>query len=251
MTPVPASITRPLVEGLRNEVIVRDETAREIFPEISPVDYTTAVERALASLETGRVETRWTDALVSSMGDFSPVVLTTLEGMIIERRQVEIQDSADKVYGTFTRLGGDFGWLYFDWAWQLRGALDRILGGVGLRRGRRDPIDIRVGDALDFWRVEAVEEGKLLRLRAEMKVPGKAWLQFEVNPKENGISQLSQIAYFAPKGLLGLLYWYVLYPLHGMIFSGLVRELKKLAESESNQSAQNIVGHAGENNWRR
>ena len=232
MTPVPASITRPLVEGLRNEVIVRDETARDIFPEISPVDYTTAVERALANLETRQVETRWTDAMVSSMGDFSPVVLTTLEGMIIERREAEVRASSPKIYHSFTRLGGEVGWLYFDWAWRLRGALDRVLGGVGLRRGRRDPFDIRIGDALDFWRVEAVEEGKLLRLRAEMKVPGMAWLQFEVNPKENGISQLRQTAYFAPKGLSGLLYWYVLYPLHALIFSGLVQELKKLAEAE-------------------
>ena len=104
------------VEGLHNEVIVRDETAREIFPEISPLDYTTAVERALASLEAGQVETRWTDALFSSMGDFSPVILTTLEGMILERRQVEVQASTDKVFGTFTCLRGEVGWLYFDWA---------------------------------------------------------------------------------------------------------------------------------------
>ena len=241
MTPVSASITRPLVEGLRNEVIVQDETAKEIFPEISPMDYKTAVELALDSLEAGQVETRWTDALVSSMGDFSPVVLTTLEGMIIERRQVEIQASTDRVYGTFTRLGGEVGWLYFDWAWRLRGALDRILGGVGLRRGRRDPIDIRVGDALDFWRVDIVDPGKLLRLRAEMKVPGKAWLQFEVNLLENGNSQLVQSAYFAPKGLFGLLYWYILYPLHGLIFSGLIRELKKMAEFEFKQSGENVV----------
>ncbi len=241
MTPVSASITRPLVEGLRNEVIVRDETAREIFPEISPMDYTSAVEQALASLEAGQVETRWTDALVSSMGDFSPVVLTTLEGMIIERRQVEIRASAEEIYGTFTRLGGEVGWLYFNWAWRLRGALDRILGGVGLRRGRRDSVDIRVGDALDFWRVERVEPGKLLRLRAEMKVPGKAWLQFEVTPLENGNAQLIQSAYFAPKGLFGLLYWYILYPLHGMIFSGLIRGVKKLAESESKLSGENVI----------
>lgn len=236
MTPVPASITRPLVEGLRNEVIVRNQTAQEIFPKISPVDYQTAVKRALASLETGQVETRWTDALVSSLGSKSPVLLTTLEGMIIERRQVEIQAPNDKVFATFTRLGGEVGWLYFDWAWRLRGVMDRFLGGVGLRRGRRDPVDVRVGDAIDFWRVEIVEPQKLLRLRAEMKVPGKAWLQFETNPLENGNSNLSQIAYFAPKGLFGLLYWYLLYPLHGLIFSGLIKELKKLAESEEEQS---------------
>jgi len=240
MTPVSASITRPLVEGLRNEVIVRDGTAREIFQEILPVGYTTAVKQALASLEAGQVETHWTDSQVSSLGDRTPVVLSTLEGMIYERRHVEIDAPSDKVYRTFTRLGGDIGWLYFDWAWRLRGAIDRLLGGVGLRHGRRDPVDIRVGDALDFWRVETVEPGKLLRLRAEMKVPGKDWLQFEVNPQETGNSQLKQTAYFAPKGLIGLLYWYILYPLHGLIFSGLIQELKKLAESESEQSALKV-----------
>ena len=231
MTPVPATITRPLVEGLRNEVIVRDDSARQIFPEISPLDYTTAAKRALAGLETGQVETRWTDALVSSLGDRAPVVLTTQEGMIIEQRQTPVQAPAEKVFTAFTRLGGEQGWLYFDWAWRIRGAFDRLLGGVGLRRGRRDPDEVRVGDALDFWRVETVEPNKLLRLRAEMKVPGRAWLQFETHPLEKGYTQLVQTAYFAPKGLFGFLYWYGLYPIHGLIFSGLIRELKKLAQS--------------------
>lgn len=238
MTPVSASITRPLVEGLRNEVIVRDDSANKIFPEIEPVDYKTAVERALASLEAGEVETRWTDALVSSLGNRSPVVLTTLEGIIIERRQIEIQAPTDSVYGTFTRLGGEVGWLFFDWAWRIRGAMDRMLGGVGLRRGRRDPVDVREGEAIDFWRVETVNPGKLMRLRAEMKVPGRAWLQFEANPIENGQTQLIQTAYFAPKGLFGLIYWYALYPIHGLMFSGLIRGLKKLAESESKNNLQ-------------
>ena len=245
ITPVSASITRPLVEGLRNEVIVRNDIAKEIFPEISPVDYDTAVEQALASLEAGQVETRWTDALASSMGSNSPVVLTTLEGMIIERRRIGVCASSDKVYETFTRLGGEVGWLYADRAWRLRGAIDRILGGVGLRRGRRDPITIRVGDALDFWRVEGVDPGKLLRLRAEMKVPGKAWLQFEVNPLKNGTSQLSQSAYFAPKGLFGLLYWYILYPIHGLIFSGMIQALKRQAESTTELASENCVEIAG------
>lgn len=123
---------------------------------------------------------------------------------------------------------------------QLIGAMDRLFGGVGLRRGRRDPIDIRVGDSLAFWRVETVDPSKLLRLRAEMKVPGKSWLQFGVMPQETGNSQLSQTAYIAPKGIFGLLYWYILYPLHGLIFSGLIRELKKLAESESKRSDENV-----------
>jgi hypothetical protein len=230
MTPVPASITRPLVEGLRNEVVVRDEVSREIFPDIHPRDYKTAVQEALTSLQAGQIETRWTDALVSSLGNRSPVALTTLEGMIIEQRQVEVNASLQNVYGSFTRLGGDIGWLYFDLAWRVHGAIDRLIGGVGLRRGRRDPVDIRVGDAIDFWRVEAVDHQKMLRLRAEMKVPGRAWLQFEANPLENNQTQLIQTAYFAPKGLFGLLYWYGLNPLRGLILSGLIRELKKMAE---------------------
>ncbi len=121
-------------------------------------------------------------------------------------------------------IGGERGYGVHDWAWRLRGALDRLVGGVGLRRGRRDPQDLRVGDALDFWRVEAVEPGRLLRLRAEMKVPGAAWLQFETLPADDG-TMLVQTAYFAPKGLAGLAYWYGLYPVHGAIFSGMIAAL--------------------------
>jgi uncharacterized protein YbjT (DUF2867 family) len=231
MTPVPAAITRPLVEGLRNEVVVRDGLARQIFPHITPIDYLTAVKNALSSLEAGRIQTRWTDALVSSQGDRRPVILTTQEGMTMEKRQIEVHASAEKVYNTFIQLGGDRGWLYFDWAWRLRGALDRLVGGVGLRRGRRDPKKVRLGDAIDFWRVEAVEPAKLIRLRAEMKLPGLAWLQFEAQPMENDLTQLIQTAYFAPKGLFGFLYWYILYPFHSLIFSGLIRQLKNLSEA--------------------
>lgn len=112
-----------------------------------------------------------------------------------------------------------------DWAWQLRGMTDRLCGGVGMRRGRRDPDDLRVGDAVDFWRVEVVEPGRLIRLRAEMKVPGRAWLEFQALPQAGGQTLLSQTAFFEPKGLLGLLYWYVQYPIHSLIFSGLIRRI--------------------------
>jgi len=121
-------------------------------------------------------------------------------------------------------IGGEHGYGYADWTWQVRGAVDRLVGGAGLRRGRRDPHELRVGDALDFWRVEAVEPARLLRLRAEMKVPGRAWLQFETRPRAGG-TLLVQTAYFAPKGLPGLLYWYALYPVHGAIFSGMIAAL--------------------------
>ncbi len=127
-------------------------------------------------------------------------------------------------------LGGERGWLYFNWAWRLRGVLDHIVGGVGFRRGRRHPDEVWVGDAVDFWRVEAVEDDQLLRLRAEMKVPGQAWLQFSAEPIEDVQTPLTQTAFFAPEGLCGWLYWCGLYPIHGLIFSGLVRTIGERAE---------------------
>lgn len=224
VTPVPSSVARPLVEGLRNETIVRDEVAHALFPAIRPVGYDTAVRRALESLGSGEVETTWSDALVTSAGDVPPRVLTTQEGKIIERRQIRVAADPADVFEVCARIGGPGGYPAYGWAWALRGALDRLIGGVGLRRGRRDPRRLRVGDALDFWRVEAVEEDRLLRLRAEMKLPGAAWLQFEARPQDSG-TLLVQTAYFAPRGLPGLLYWYGLYPVHAAIFSGMIAAL--------------------------
>ena len=231
MTPISASITRPLVEGLRNEVIVRDSLAQELFPDVDPLRYREAVEQALSNLNAARVETRWSDSLASSQGDQLPVQLQTQEGMIIERREVRVQAPPADVFQVFSCLGGERGWLYFNWAWKLRGVIDRLLGGSGLRRGRRDPHSLRCGDAVDFWRVEAVEANHLLRLRAEMKLPGKAWLEFTSETGKDSQTQLIQTAYFAPKGLWGFLYWYILYPLHSLIFSGLIERIKEASES--------------------
>jgi uncharacterized protein YbjT (DUF2867 family) len=231
MTPIPAEIARPLIEGLRNEVVVRDDTACRLFPHIQPMDYQTAVQLALVSLAASQVETAWSDALVTSQGDLPPVVLSIRDGMIIERRSRLVQAAAPDVFRAFAGLGGDRGWLYANWAWRLRGILDRLVGGVGFRRGRRDPNELRVGDAVDFWRVETVERDRLLRLRAEMKVPGDAWLQFEAKPHSEGGTLLVQTAFFAPKGLSGFLYWYLLYPIHGLIFSGLIRNLARRAKA--------------------
>lgn len=233
MTPIPAWIARPLIEGLRNEVIVRDNSAREIFPNIHPIDYQSAVVQALQKLESGDVETIWSDSLGSSQGNLPPVYLTQEQGMIIERRERVVYASANAVFATFCGLGGKRGWLTFNFAWRLRGMVDRLIGGVGFRRGRRHPDEVRVGDAIDFWRVEAVGPGTILRLRAEMKVPGLAWLQFEVHPLKEGYSQLIQTAFFAPKGLVGLIYWYSLYPFHALIFRGLVEKIQVIAESKS------------------
>jgi hypothetical protein len=229
VTPIPANIAQPLIKGLGNEVIVRDPLARKLFPAIIPLDYAAAVKLALGKLDEHEVETAWSDALTSSQGAKMPVSLTSSEGMIIERRQQAVAAAPELVYHSFARLGGRRGWLYLDWTWQLRGMVDRLFGGVGMRRGRRDPDDLRVGDPLDFWRVEMVEPGRLIRLRAEMKVPGRAWLEFKSTPQADGQTLLTQTAFFEPKGLSGLLYWYALYPIHSVIFSGLIRRLAKQA----------------------
>ncbi len=233
VTPIPASLARPLIDGLRNEVIVRQPLAKQLFPSIQPLDYQGALALALAELDAQRIETSWSDALSTTQGDVIPVLLTTQEGMILERRQEIVAAPPAQTFRTFTRLGGETGWLYLNILWQARGAIDRLIGGVGLRRGRRDPQSVRIGDAIDFWRVEAVEENRRLLLRAEMKLPGKAWLQFEALPYGEGQTRLVQTAFFAPKGLSGLTYWYLLYPIHSLIFSGLIRKLKALATLRS------------------
>jgi uncharacterized protein YbjT (DUF2867 family) len=229
VTPIPATVAQPLIEGLRNEVVVRDDKARRLFPEIVPFGYQRAVELALARLDSGEVETMWSDALMTTQGDVPAVVLSTVEGMNLEHRQRQVPQPAATVFRAFAGLGGGRGWLYMNWVWHVRGAIDRLLGGVGMRRGRRDPDCLRVGEALDFWRVEAVEPDHLIRLRAEMKVPGQAWLQFHVHPQPGGGSVLSQTAYFAPKGLWGLVYWYGLYPIHKVIFAGMIRKIAERA----------------------
>jgi uncharacterized protein YbjT (DUF2867 family) len=237
VTPIPATIARPLIAGLRNEIIVRDHAARQLFPGIQPLDYRTAVKLALEKLRADKVETAWSDALSTSQPDATPVTLSTHEGMIIEHRQLAVDAPAEAIFRAFTGLGGTRGWLYMNWAWRIRGAFDRLCGGVGLRRGRRDADSVRVGEALDFWRVEAVEPNHLMRLRAEMKVPGKAWLQFEVKAQERDTRPLlTQIAFFAPKGLLGLAYWYALYPIHRMIFGGMIQRVAKRAADIATQS---------------
>ncbi|MDA0711875.1 MAG: SDR family oxidoreductase, partial [bacterium] len=233
VTPISANIIRPLIAGLRNEVIVRDATAAELFPDIHPLSCREAVALALTRLQAGDIESAWTDALVTSRGNERPVVLQSEQGMIVERRQCDVKASPREVFDILTGMGGSRGWFYANWAWKLRGLADRAVGGVGLRRGRRDPDVIRVGDALDFWRVEAYEPPHLMRLRAEMKVPGLAWLQFEAKPMANQNTHLFQTAFFAPKGLLGLLYWYALYPIHGLIFSGMIGEIAARAEKLS------------------
>jgi uncharacterized protein YbjT (DUF2867 family) len=234
VTPLHANIAKPLIDGLRNEVIVRNNLAKSLFPDIILINYRDAVERALAKLNANGIESTWSDSLVTSNGDIPPVHLSNTEGMIVERREREISAPADSVFSIISSIGGKNGWLFAGFLWGLRGFLDRLVGGVGLRRGRRHPHEIRVGDALDFWRVEAIEPDRMVRLRAEMKVPGEAWLQFETLTNREGSTRLIQTAYFAPRGLMGHLYWYALYPIHKVVFSGLIHAIAR-------RSRQNMV----------
>ena len=230
VTPISSDLAAPLIQGLRNELVVRDPSAAELFPEISPVDYATAIDRSLEPLQSDALDTYWREAAENNeqLNRFLP--FTVREGMIIEARKIVVNASPKQVFDAFTSLGGDQGWLYFNWAWRLRGALDRMIGGVGLRRGRPTGRQLQVGDKIDFWRVDAVEDNRLLRLRAEMKTPGNAWLQFSTRSIDDSKTELKQVAYFAPKGLLGWIYWYAQYPLHAIMFSGILRRLKDRAQ---------------------
>jgi uncharacterized protein YbjT (DUF2867 family) len=229
VTPIHWRIVLPLIEGLRAKLIVHDDLAKKLFPQIKPLDFQTATYLALRRVKIDRVETSWSDALVTTAGDVKPYTFKVEEGLMIERRQVMVELPPEPIFRAYTGLGGDRGWLYMDWAWAIRGWLDKLVGGVGLRRGRRHPDDIWVGESLDFWRVEELEPNRLMRLRAEMKVPGDAWLQFESLPQEDGRTLLRVIAYFDVHGLSGLLYWYAMFPFHKFIFDGLTNRLASRA----------------------
>ncbi len=238
VTPVHWRVVLPLIEGLRARLIVRDQTARELFPHIQPIDFETAVRLALGRILSDNVETSWSDALVNTAGDIRPYSFAVEEGMMIERRAILLDFPPQVVFKAYTGLGGERGWLYMDWAWAVRGWFDKMIGGVGIRRGRRHPDEVRVGESLDFWRVEAIEPPRLMRLRAEMKAPGKAWLQFESLPREDGKTLLVETAYFAPKGFWGLLYWYAMWPFHTFLFSGLIRRLAQRTSTLSGSTVR-------------
>lgn len=228
VTPIHWRIVAPLIEGLRENLIVRDDAAKKIFPHIKPINFQTAAHLALGRIQKDKVETSWSDALVTVLGDVKPYQFIVEEGMYIERRQVLLDLKPEDIFRAYTGVGGERGWLYMNWSWALRGWIDKIIGGVGLRRGRRHPDEVHAGEALDFWRVESVEKNTRLRLLAEMKAPGKAWLEFESIPQD-GKTLFTVTAYFAPHGVSGFLYWYAMWPFHKFIFDGLTRRLASRA----------------------
>jgi len=220
VTPVYARIGRKLIDSLRNPTVVRDSAALQTFP-VRPRGVPDAIARALANENEVYAKTRWSDAVSSSgLGERSGGEKAGTR--FVETRSVHVPAPPSAAFAPIRQIGGRNGWYCANSLWKLRGFLDLLAGGVGLRRGRRLPADLSAGDALDFWRVEAIEPDHLLRLRAEMKIPGRAWLQFEVTLASGG-SDIRQTAIFDASGLSGLLYWFALSPVHRIIFAGMLR----------------------------
>lgn len=227
VTPLYARVGRKLIDSIRYDTTVTDEGARSLFPGIVPRTVRDAIARALMAEDREIAETRWSGAL-SAHETRSAIRQARTGWRRMDSRAMRVPAPPEQAFAPIRRIGGATGWYYADALWRLRGFLDLLVGGVGLRRGRRHPERVLPGDELDFWRVEAVEAPRLLRLHAEMKLPGRAWLQFEVEP-DGGSSVVRQTAIFDPHGLAGLLYWYLLAPLHALIFAGMLRRIARAA----------------------
>jgi len=224
ITPVSPAIARPLAEGLRNEVVVRDPAASKLMPRdtLTPAE---AIARAVDHTRRGDITTRWSAAgVVPGDPDWAGGKVFT------DRRSIEIAASPDEVFAAVCRVGGGNGWYAADILWRIRGLMDQFAGGPGLRRGRRHPEDVEFGETLDFWRVTDVERGRRLTLIAEMKLPGVAELAFNIDPAGERNTTLEMTARFRPSGLLGLAYWYAVLPLHHIVFGGMLRGMKRAAE---------------------
>lgn len=228
VTPVPYTLAKRLVASLKNEVVAADDSIRALIPDpeggLTP--FKRAVQLALTKIKDARVETRWSDASIPGTPSEPLPTDPDWAGGTLYRdvRIVHSPDPIDVVWKRVEAIGGDNGYSLASWAWEVRGFIDKIFGGVGLRRGRRDPNILQVGDALDFWRVEEIQRPHLLRLRAEMKMPGLAWLEFGlVEDLATGGTTLTQVAIYAPKGLLGHAYWWSVWPMHGLVFPSMAK----------------------------
>ena len=229
-TSVPYRVAASLVEGLKSETVKENDHARMFFPEIEPLSYTESVAQAMHELEQNQILSRWCDSSSEKACDIKD--FDDPAGAVLRDTRIvpyENQESQNAVYRSVCALGGRNGWFRYNFLWRLRGALDKLSGGYGLSRGRRDTSELRVGDALDFWKVVDIKPGKRLLLYAQMKVPGQAWLEFDVQPE-----QLVQTAHFIPHGVLGRLYWYSVLPMHYLVFSNLARTVVKESSNYRN-----------------
>jgi uncharacterized protein YbjT (DUF2867 family) len=228
VTPVPSSIARPLIEGLRVPVVCKENRIRAIVSQ-DLLSCRHAIRLALERVEQERVDTCWKDAGALLLPEWihcgdAPYA----GGTILECGYRAVVDgSPEQVWQVIKKIGGRTGWYFGDFLWALRGAIDRMLGGIGLRRGRRHPVQLYLGDALDFWRVLDLEEPHRMQLLAEMKLPGEAILEFRIHPLKGGRTEVQQLSRFLPKGLFGILYWYGLYPLHQWVFKGMLKGIAK------------------------
>ena len=232
VTPLYARIGRKLIESIIHSTVVRDAAALEVFA-VRPMGVEEAIRRAIDREERQFATTRWSDALSSSGA------LPTWGGVqfgtrLVDSRTLGVAATPIAAFAPIQRIGGDTGWYAWNWLWRLRGFLDLLVGGVGLRRGRRSPTTLHVGDTVDFWRVETLSSNHL-RLRAEMKLPGRAWLEFEVSGNDSSAT-IRQTAIFDPVGLVGRAYWYALYPLHQLVFGGMLRGIARAALHDSARS---------------
>lgn len=226
VTPLYARIGRKLIDSIRNDTIVTDRSAEQVFA-IEPRGVSEAIRRAILNEDQQFAETRWSDAL-SSRGSLRRYGGVRFRSRLVDSRSRWVAVPVEAAFRPVERIGGRRGWYFANWLWNIRGFLDLLFGGVGIRRGRRHPTELWVGDALDWWRVEEIDRPRTLRLVAEMRVPGRAWLQFEVEP-EGGGSRIHQTAIFDPMGLAGLLYWYAVWPLHAVVFRGMIRAIAREA----------------------
>jgi uncharacterized protein YbjT (DUF2867 family) len=233
VTPLYARIGRKLIESIRNPTVVQEDAAMHAFA-VRPVGMHEAIAQALRNEDREYSETRWSDAL-SSAGPVSRWGGVRFGNRLVDSRMLHVRVPPQAAFAPIQRIGGSTGWYYGDWIWSLRGWIDLLMGGVGMRRGRRDSIQLTIGDPLDCWRVEAFEPERRLRMAAEMKLPGRGWLEFEVTGDANG-STIRQTAIYDPAGLHGLLYWYSFYLFHQFVFSGMLRGIGRAAENMERQS---------------
>jgi uncharacterized protein YbjT (DUF2867 family) len=237
VTPVPSSLARPLVESLRNTVVCREHDIASWVPDppdgLTGVDH--AIRLALANIRDADVATHWSSATVAGVpSDPMPTDPDWASGTLyVDDRTRRVNAPPEVVWSVIEGIGGTSGWYSWPMAWRVRGIIDRLWGGPGLRRGRRSPYDLRLGEAVDFWRVEEIVEGKLLRLRAEMKVPGRAWLDLGIEDSDQDGTCFHQRAVFAPRGLAGRAYWWAVYPFHGLVFGGMQRNIAHQAEARA------------------
>lgn len=228
ITPISYRIAKALVEGLKSETVIQNDNAKRYFPKISLLSYEDAVKTALGEIEKKQIISRWCDSSAKEVCDIKDQ--DRIEAAIfVEKKAHDFgKIQSEMIFASIQSIGGENGWFRYDWLWKLRGVVDKLVGGPGLNRGRRDPTILRVGDSLDFWKVIDLKEGKRLLLSSQMKLPGKVWLEFSVED-----TALVQAVYFLPKRLWGRLYLYLTKPFLTFIFSDLAKGIIKRAKALS------------------